>query len=136
MNKDNNVITLPNGRPASNINDSDKSSQPKQSADDSNKPLTMSGVNSLGGALHRLHELKAQSVLTPNLEAEVRGLIEFLSAGLIEHASELIACWVAVKTEYEPALNLLATMSNRVNHIHAARAAKANESNTAKAPAP
>lgn len=121
-NNNDNVITLPNGRPASNINDEPaKQQQPEQS-----KPLTLQEVNQLGGALHRLYELKQQSVLTPTLEAEVRGLIEFLSAGLIEHGSELIGCFIAVKTEYEPALNLLATISNRVNHIHAARAAKTN----------
>lgn len=123
MNKDNNVITLPNGRPASNVNE-DKQAQ------ENNKPLTMSGVNSLGGALHRLHELKAQSVLTPTLEAEVRGLIEFLSAGLIEHADELIACWVIMHTEYQPILNLLASVGSRVSGIQAQReirSAKANE---------
>lgn len=120
MNKDNNVITLPNGAPAITKEGAERLNAPP-------KTLTMSGVNSLGGALHRLHELKAQSVLTPTLEAEVRGLIEFLSAGLIEHASELIACWVAVKTEYEPALNLLATMSHRVSHIQAARTLKQTE---------
>lgn len=114
-NNNDNVITLPNGAPAN-----DAAKQPES------KPLTMSGVNQLGGALHRLHELRQQTVQTPTLEAEVRGLIEFLSGSLIEHASELIGCWVAVKTEYEPALNLLATMSNRVINIHAARAAKSN----------
>lgn len=56
----------------------------------------------------------------------MRGLIEYLSGGLIEHASELIGCFIAVKTEYEPILNLLATVSNRVNNIHVARAAKSN----------
>lgn len=63
-NDNDNVITLPNGAPARNSAASEPTNDAaKQQSQDSNKPLTMAGVNQLGGALHRLHELRQQVVL-------------------------------------------------------------------------
>lgn len=88
------------------------------------KPLTIQDIQSIGAAYARLMELRAQKVLTVNTETEVRGLVEFLSSELIGHADELIACWLAVKTEYEVLLTTVGRMLARVDGIRAKRAVK------------
>lgn len=98
-------------------------------------PLTIQQINNIGAAYARLIELRDQKVVTVNTEAELKGLIEFLSKELIDNADELLACWLAVKTEYEPALSLLSRISIRVtglNRQRAAALAKHNESREAK----
>lgn len=119
--KNKNIITLPNGAPATPA--------PEQTQTTPTPPvkLTMSKINAIGGAYARLTELRAQSVLTPTLEAEVSGLIEFLSNEMLTHADEFIATWVVTHTEYQPILNLLATVSTRIGGIQQSRAQKANE---------
>lgn len=90
-------------------------------------PLTGQQVQNIGAAYARLIELKAQKVLTVNTETEVRGLLEFLSSELIAHADELIACWLAVRTEYEPILQCIARAASRVSGIQAARSRAATK---------
>lgn len=87
-------------------------------------PLTIQQIQAIGAAYARLMELRDQKVVTVNTESELKGILEFLSSELIAHADELIACWLAVKTEYEPALSLLARMGSRISGIQAMRAAK------------
>lgn len=90
--------------------------------------LTMQQIQNIGAAYARLMELKAQKVLTVNTETEVKGLLEFLSSELIAHADELIACWLAVRTEYEPILSCIARATNRIQGMRAPkRAAPAKE---------
>lgn len=92
--------------------------------------LTVQDIQNIGAAYARLIELRDQKVVTVNTEAELKGLIEFLSKELIDNADELLACWLAVKTEYEPALSLLSRISIRVaglNHRRAELLAKQNE---------
>jgi hypothetical protein len=84
-------------------------------------PLTSQQAQNIGAAYARLLELRDQKVLTVNTEAEVKGLVEFLSAELLAHASEFLACWIAVKSEYEPALHLLARIGSRVTAIREAK---------------
>lgn len=115
-----NVISLPNGQPANPENTAPN--KPKETA-----PLTMQNIHAIGGAYHRLLELKSQSVVTPTTEAEVKGLLEFLANELISHADELVACWVILHTEYQPMLNLFATVGARISGIKAQREAKINE---------
>lgn len=85
-------------------------------------PLTIQQINNIGAAYARLIELRDQKVVTVNTEAELKGLIEFLSKELIDNADELLACWLAVKTEYEPALSLLSRISIRVAGLNHRRA--------------
>lgn len=77
-------------------------------------PLTGQQIQNIGVAYARLMELKSQKVLTVNTETEVRGLLEFLSGELIAHTDELLACWLAVKTEYEPILHCIARAASRI----------------------
>lgn len=88
------------------------------------KPLTAQQIQNIGAAYARLIELKSQKVLTVNTETEVRGLLEFLSSELIAHADELIASWLAVRTEYEPILHCIARAASRINGIQAAHTAR------------
>lgn len=111
-----NVISLPKGHTPANPENT-APNKPKETA-----LLTMQNIHAIGGAYHRLLELKSQSVVTPTTEAEVRGLLEYLANELISHADELIACYVAVKLEYEPMLNIFASVGNRVSGIQHARA--------------
>lgn len=82
--------------------------------------LTMQQIQNIGAAYARLMELKSQKVLTVNTETEVRGLLEFLSGELIAHTDELIASWLAVRTEYEPILHCIARAAVRISGIQAA----------------
>lgn len=84
-------------------------------------PLTGQQAQNIGAAYARLIELREQKVLTVNTEAEVKGLVEFLSSEFLAHASEFLACWIAVKSEYEPALHLLARIGTRVTAIREAK---------------
>lgn len=84
--------------------------------------LTVQDIQNIGAAYARLIELRDQKVVTVNTEAELKGLIEFLSKELIDNADELLACWLAVKTEYEPALSLLSRISIRVAGLNHRRA--------------
>lgn len=85
-------------------------------------PLTGQQIQNIGAAYARLMELKNQKVLTVNTETEVKGLLEFLSSELIAHADEFIACWLAVRTEYEVLLNTFGRMLTRVDGMRAAQA--------------
>lgn len=82
-------------------------------------PLTPQQIQNIGAAYARLIELKQQKVLTINTETEVKGLLEFLSSELIAHADEFIACWLAVRTEYEPILRCIARATTRVQGMRA-----------------
>lgn len=95
---------------------------PKQ-AESPPSPLTIQQIQNIGAAYARLLELKSQKVVTVNTEAEVKGLLEFLASELIAHADELIACWLAVRTEYEPILKCIARATTRVQGMRVAVAA-------------
>lgn len=85
-----------------------------------NVPLNMQTIQNIGKAYARLIELREQKVLTINTEAEVKGLIEYLSSELLAHTNELLACWLVAKTEYEVLLNVFAKV---IMHIDAIKAA-------------
>lgn len=104
-----------------NIIDIPTQTEPTQSAPP--VALTMQQIQNIGAAYARLLELKSQKVLTVNTETEVRGLLEFLSSELIAHADEFIACWLAVRTEYEPILSCIARATNRIQGMRAPKRA-------------
>lgn len=79
-------------------------------------------------AINRLTQLSGTEgdskiiTLDKNAEAEKAGLREFLKNQLFEHAGFLMGCWFAVKNEYEPLCNTMASILNRAHAIQALRA--------------
>jgi len=72
-------------------------------------------------AIRRLHELNKQTILTPNLEGEKVGLQKFIGDVVSQHADELLACWSAVRFEYEPFVGSLSLVFDRVTSIRRSR---------------
>lgn len=68
-------------------------------------------------AIRRLHELSKQTITTPTIDAEKAGLINFINNTVIAHADELLACWSAVRYEYEPFVGSLSLVFDRVSSI-------------------
>jgi hypothetical protein len=83
------------------------------------EPMTIETAQQIGGALSRLHELANQSVLTPTSDAERRGIMEFLQRVLPAHANELLACWLAIRHEYEPMVKIVAAVMRRAQAVNA-----------------
>jgi hypothetical protein len=50
-------------------------------------------------------------------EAEVTGLRNFLHNSLLEYAGELMGCWLAVRQEYEPLCQVVASLMHRSKAI-------------------
>lgn len=90
-----------------------------------NNYLTADICQQLGGALARLNEIKDANIIVNvhgvsqndarKTEQECRDLIEFLSVTLIKHAAELVGCWFVVKGEYNPLIQSLVPLVQRVN---------------------
>lgn len=80
-------------------------------------PLTSEEFEKIAGALHRLNEIKTSTIIDPKYAAEAEGLIEFLADQFISHGPEFLGCWMAVKHEYEPLINLVAGVQHRVQGV-------------------
>lgn len=65
-------------------------------------------------AFARLRELGSTVIIDPKNEAEVVGLKKFLGDFFLEHGNELVGCWVAVRQEYEPLVQTIERIANRV----------------------
>lgn len=91
----------------------------QKSTDNANTLLTRKDAIELGGALARWHELRNSTIKTPTSDAELKGLTEHIATTLVEHADEFVGCWFTIRDEYEPVLNLLARVTQRVSHINA-----------------
>lgn len=87
-------------------------------ADQQNRiELTQDVAQQIGGALQRLKEIGSATIISPQFEAEQKGLIQFLNRSLLTYADELIACWLAVQYEYEPLVLGFAGLMSRANGI-------------------
>lgn len=86
-------------------------------ANNQRNELTQEVAEQIGGALQRLKEIGSSTIIAPQHEAEQKGLIQFLSRVLLEHADEMLACWMAVKVEYEPLVLGIAGVLSRSNGI-------------------
>lgn len=75
--------------------------------------MTPELAQQIGGALQRLHELRAKETPSEDETKEVAGLIEWLADNLITHASELIGCFFVAKFEYSPIVNALGSIFGR-----------------------
>ena len=82
-----------------------------------NTPLTNDEINQLAGAYARLQELRHATIQTPTSEAEAKGLVEFLAAQLLEHASELIGSVIVLRNEYDPLIQVFSSVVNRANAV-------------------
>lgn len=90
-----------------------------------NNLLTADLCQKIGGALNRLNEIKNANCVVSlhginqndakRTEQECRDLIEFLSVTLITHAPELIGCWFVIKGEYNPLIQSLVPLIQRIN---------------------
>ena len=78
------------------------------------------GLQAIQG-IRRLQAIAKQTILTPNIEAEKAGIQQFLQKILLEHADELLACWSAVRFEYEPFVGSISLVFDRVNSIRRSR---------------
>jgi hypothetical protein len=91
------------------------------------QPLSRKQAIELANALGRLSEIQSQSITSPSLQAEARGLVEHCSAAFLSHGPELMGCWFVVRDEYEPIVNLVARITGRVRGIFAAAEAQAKQ---------
>jgi hypothetical protein len=74
------------------------------------------GLQAIQG-IRRLQAIATSKILTPNVEAEKAGILGFLQKTLLEHGDELLACWSAVRFEYEPFVGSISLVFDRVNSI-------------------
>ena len=56
----------------------------------------------LGGALQRIAELSGKKIIESTDAAEKRGLEAFVQRVMVEHATEFVGCWLAMRTQYRP----------------------------------
>jgi hypothetical protein len=84
-------------------------------------PATMEELARAGHAVRRLKILKDMKVHTPQSEAELRGVQTFLIEFCMEHVDELIGSTIAIKTEYEPLVGVLASLLRRAGDLNAHR---------------
>lgn len=78
-----------------------------------NAPLTLQKSLEMAGAVQELAKLSESKIITPEAEARKKGLEAFLRDASYEHASELVACHLAVATEYEPLIKGIAGLLRR-----------------------
>lgn len=79
--------------------------------------LDFKSANEIAGAFARLSELQGGTILTSTTEAELRGLKDYLSTALLNHAAEFLGCWFTVRQEYEPLLKAFSSVAYRVQGI-------------------
>jgi hypothetical protein len=91
------------------------------------------GLQAIQG-IRRLQEIEKTSILTPNLEAEKGGIQNFLQNILLTHADELLACWSAVRFEYEPFVGSVSLVMDRVSSIRRSRLLAAQVARDGSAP--
>jgi hypothetical protein len=96
-------------------------------------PLTHEVANQIGGAIAELRELSTHTVLTATNDARKAGLEKFLQNTVPQYADEFLACWFAVRNEYEPLIGCVAALLSRSNAI-ISRSQQAQQSAPAEAP--
>jgi hypothetical protein len=95
--------------------------------------LTPEKAQSISAALQRYSELGSSRIIDPRNEAELTGLKNFFSNVLIEHGREFMGCWLAIRQEYEPLVQVIERIATRISAINRSRtSAQAAESNAAQ----
>lgn len=85
--------------------DSAKKNQPSSTAAEQVshvEQLNKYEAERLLGAFARLHELEDQKIVTPNSEAEKKGIQLFITNSLLKVGPQLLGCYLTLKGEYEP----------------------------------
>ena len=85
------------------------------------EPLTPERANEIGRALQRFAEIGNTKIINPRDEAELNGLKKFFSDVMVAHGSEFMGCWMAIRTEYEPLVQVIERISTRIRAIGAAK---------------
>jgi hypothetical protein len=79
--------------------------------------LSRQRFNEIAGALARLAEINENTILSPTVEAELKGVREFLTNAFVQHGSEFLGAWNTLKEEYQPLLRAFAIVTSRVSGI-------------------
>jgi hypothetical protein len=79
------------------------------------EPLTPELGAQLRQAVHTLRNMNEINILTPDREKQIIEAQSFLQQLMPRYADELVACWFAVRTEYEPLITVLTPVISRVN---------------------
>ena len=87
-------------------------------------PLTPERASEIGRALDRYKQIGSSTIINPRDEAELTGLKNFFSTAMVEHGSEFMGCWMAVRTEYEPLVQVIERIASRIGSISANRKAQ------------
>lgn len=93
------------------------------SAKVSYEPLKVADVANMQAAYRQLDTLLNQAVVTPNRDADIKGITEYLKNTFLAHADEFIGCWVTLNREYQPLLMGIRGVLNRISEINEAEVA-------------
>lgn len=88
--------------------------------------LTDLKVQQLINSIARYRELSESKIINPHSEIEIAGLKNFFADLMLNHGSEFVGCWVAIRTEYEPMIQVAARAFERITAINAKRNTNAN----------
>lgn len=79
-------------------------------------PLSREEVSAAVRMMNRVAELKLKSPieLTNSEKTELDTNEKFLSKLFLDHANEFLAVWFAVSDEYEPLINFIARITQRI----------------------
>jgi hypothetical protein len=80
----------------------------------STKPLTVTEVNELGGAIQELVALNSKSIIEKDDAARKRALTAFIQEKMTLHCQEFISAWFVLEQEYKPFLAAQATVMGNV----------------------
>jgi hypothetical protein len=86
------------------------------------EPLTPQKATQISVALNRFREIGANKIINPRDEAELTGLRNFFSQVMIDHGSEFMGCFIAVRNEYEPLIQIIDHVTTRIQGIRQSRA--------------
>lgn len=92
-------------------------------------------MRQLIGGYARLKELGQSKIINPRDEGEKKGLHDFVTNAMLEHAEEFFGCWVAVRQGYEPLITGFADLMARAAQRHAANQPKTSEDKPNEQPA-
>lgn len=79
--------------------------------------LNLNKAVQMAGAVRELVSLQNQKIVTAETDAKKAGLEKFLREAAYTHVNELVACFIAVNTEYEPFLQSVGLMLRRIGFV-------------------
>lgn len=97
-------------------------------------PINREQITQLSEAYARFVFLRNATIKQPKDDAELRGLTEFMAQFFIDHASEFIGSWYAVRNEYEPLIGLITQIARRAHGLMKHQDALAEQQQSAEPP--